>query len=112
MPREARRRSISGIYHIMLRGADGRNIFGDDRDRERFYTPLWGRWRGEDQTVAYWATPLVGTKSGYETGWWFLPFGNNQTTERASGPPSGTNGLYGRSALSKSAFASFTWPGL
>ena len=40
MPREARRRSASGIYHIMLRGADGRNIFGDDRDRERFCTCL------------------------------------------------------------------------
>ncbi|MFP4698631.1 MAG: hypothetical protein ACLFMO_07985 [Eubacteriales bacterium] len=36
MPREARKRSSTGIYHIMLRGIDKRNIFLDDQDREKF----------------------------------------------------------------------------
>ena len=44
------------------------------RDRERFYTPLWGRWREGDDSVTYWLTPLVGTENGDTTGSWFFPF--------------------------------------
>lgn len=36
MARQARERSSTGIYHIMLRGIDKRNIFLDNEDREKF----------------------------------------------------------------------------
>ena len=36
MPRTARQKSESGIYHIMLRGADRRIIFSDDEDCTKF----------------------------------------------------------------------------
>jgi len=40
MPRQARKKSATGIYHIMLRGIDGRNIFLDDEDRSKFIEKL------------------------------------------------------------------------
>ncbi|GKX29802.1 hypothetical protein SH1V18_22820 [Vallitalea longa] len=40
MARKKRERSKSGIYHIMLRGIDKRNIFMDDEDRDRFLQTL------------------------------------------------------------------------
>ena len=40
MPREARKKSASGIYHVMLRGADRRVLFYDDEDNERFLDTL------------------------------------------------------------------------
>ena len=36
MARQARKRSSTGIYHVMLRGIDKRDIFLDDEDRKRF----------------------------------------------------------------------------
>jgi putative transposase len=36
MPRYAREKSKSGIYHIMLRGINRQDIFEDDEDRQRF----------------------------------------------------------------------------
>lgn len=36
MPREARRKSDSGVYHVMLRGANRQEIFHDDEDRMKF----------------------------------------------------------------------------
>ena len=36
MPREARKKSKSGIYHIMIRGINRQEIFEDDEDREKF----------------------------------------------------------------------------
>ena len=36
MVRHARKKSSTGIYHVMLRGIDKRDIFLDDEDRERF----------------------------------------------------------------------------
>jgi REP element-mobilizing transposase RayT len=36
MAREGREKSGTGIYHIMLRGIDKRNIFFDDEDRTKF----------------------------------------------------------------------------
>lgn len=33
MPRGAREKSSTGIYHIMLRGIDKRDVFLDDEDR-------------------------------------------------------------------------------
>ena len=36
MPREARKISCSGFYHIMIRGVNKEIIFKDDRDRETF----------------------------------------------------------------------------
>lgn len=35
MPRQARKRSQSGIYHLMLRGINKQNIFEDDEDRQK-----------------------------------------------------------------------------
>ena len=40
MPREARKISKSGIYHIMLRGINKQQIFNDDEDKERFIKTL------------------------------------------------------------------------
>lgn len=36
MPRVARKKSISGIHHIMVRGINQQNIFHDDEDRKKF----------------------------------------------------------------------------
>ena len=36
MPRSTRELSSTGVYHIMMRGNEKRNIFIDDKDRERF----------------------------------------------------------------------------
>ena len=36
MPRQARRKSESGIYHIMLRGINQQQIFEDGEDYEKF----------------------------------------------------------------------------
>ena len=35
LPRNAREKSKSGIYHIMLRGINGQQIFEDDKDYEK-----------------------------------------------------------------------------
>lgn len=32
MPRQAREKSNGGIYHIMLRGINGQDIFNDEED--------------------------------------------------------------------------------
>ena len=36
MPRQARKKSQTGIYHIMLRGINGQQIFADSEDYEKF----------------------------------------------------------------------------
>ena len=36
MPRQARKKSESGIYHIMLRGINQQQIFEDSEDFEKF----------------------------------------------------------------------------
>lgn len=40
MPRQARQKSESGIYHIILRGINKQMLFADDEDRERFISCL------------------------------------------------------------------------
>ncbi|MDQ0215903.1 REP element-mobilizing transposase RayT [Oikeobacillus pervagus] len=40
MPRKARRKSRSGIYHIMLRGINKQTIFEEDEDKRRFLETL------------------------------------------------------------------------
>lgn len=40
MARQARKKSESGIYHIMLRGINRQQIFEDEEDRERFLETL------------------------------------------------------------------------
>ncbi|SCZ05962.1 REP-associated tyrosine transposase [Alkaliphilus peptidifermentans] len=40
MPRQAREKSESGIYHIMLRGTNRQEIFHDDEDCQRFIETL------------------------------------------------------------------------
>lgn len=43
MPRQSRQRSFSGIYHIMMRGNEKRNIFLDDEDRYKFIDILYNK---------------------------------------------------------------------
>ena len=40
MPRRARNKSASGIYHIMLQGINRQSIFEDDEDKEKFLQTL------------------------------------------------------------------------
>ena len=40
MPRTARKKSESGIYHIMLRTINRQDLFEDNEDRERFIETL------------------------------------------------------------------------
>ncbi|NLT47417.1 MAG: transposase [Clostridiales bacterium] len=40
MPRQARRKSSTGIYHVMLRGVDKRAIFLDEQDNKKFIQHL------------------------------------------------------------------------
>lgn len=40
MPRKAREKSRTGIYHIMLRGVNRQTIFEDEEDKERFLKTL------------------------------------------------------------------------
>ncbi len=40
MPRQARKRSTSGIYHIMMRGINRQSIFGDQDDYTKFLQTL------------------------------------------------------------------------
>lgn len=40
MPRTARKKSKSGIYHIVLRGINRQTIFEDDEDAEKFLQTL------------------------------------------------------------------------
>ena len=40
MPKQARRKSESGIYHIMLRGINQQQIFEDEEDGFRFLETL------------------------------------------------------------------------
>ena len=36
MPRQARKKSESGIYHVMLRGINRQQIFEDEEDFQKF----------------------------------------------------------------------------
>jgi hypothetical protein len=40
MPRRAREKSASGIYHVMLRGINQQQIFEDNEDNEKFLEAL------------------------------------------------------------------------
>ena len=40
MPRSARKKSRSGVYHIMLRGVNRQTIFEDDEDKSKFLETL------------------------------------------------------------------------
>lgn len=40
MPRQARERSSSGIYHIMIRGINKQDIFMDDEDKKKFVVTI------------------------------------------------------------------------
>ena len=40
MPRQARRKSKTGIYHVIMRGINRQSIFEDDEDYERFIETL------------------------------------------------------------------------
>lgn len=54
LPRNAREKSSTGIYHIMLRGIDKRNLFFDDEDRARFIENLIkAREKGKYENLGY-----------------------------------------------------------
>ena len=46
MPRKAREKSESGIYHIMMRGINRQSIFEDEEDYEKFIETL-GRYKDQ-----------------------------------------------------------------
>jgi len=52
MPRAAREKSSTGIYHIMIRGINRQNIFEDDEDRERFVDTI-ARYKKETDFKLY-----------------------------------------------------------
>ena len=43
MPRQARKKSESGIYHVMLRGINRQQIFEDEEDFQKFIRTIRGR---------------------------------------------------------------------
>lgn len=54
MPRAARKRSSTGIYHIMLRGLDRRNIFLDEEDKIKFIEKIiLAKERGKFELYGY-----------------------------------------------------------
>ncbi len=54
MARQARVKSTTGIYHVLLKGLDGRNLFWDDSDRSIFMEKLnKARETGGFQLYAY-----------------------------------------------------------
>ena len=52
MPRTARRKSETNIYHIMIRGINRQNIFVDDEDNEKFINTL-AKYRREVEYELY-----------------------------------------------------------
>lgn len=54
MPRKARERSASGVYHIMMRGINRQQIFLDNDDRDRFlFTIKQFKVQGRFEIYAY-----------------------------------------------------------
>lgn len=54
MARQAREKSMTGIYHVMLKGIDSRNIFMDDEDKMYFMEKLnRAKEMGEFKLYAY-----------------------------------------------------------
>jgi putative transposase len=51
MARQRRKQSSTGIYHVMLRGIDGRNIFLDDQDCEIFLSYVSKAKEKSDYTI-------------------------------------------------------------
>jgi len=45
MARQRRTISDTGIYHIMLRGNEGKNIFADREDKQRFLDDVMIKWQ-------------------------------------------------------------------
>lgn len=52
MPRQARKKSKSGIYHVVLRGINKQIIFEDDEDRRRFIETI-GRFKNPNRYEVY-----------------------------------------------------------
>lgn len=52
MPRSARKRSESGIFHVMLRGINKQTIFEDDEDRDRLIETI-GRYKAISKYEVY-----------------------------------------------------------
>ena len=52
MPREARKKSETGIYHVMFRGINRQTIFQDKEDYQRFYDTL-KRFQSQSEYIIY-----------------------------------------------------------
>jgi len=52
LPRKPREKSESGIYHVILRGANRQEIFHEDADSRRFLETL-GKYAGQSETKVY-----------------------------------------------------------
>jgi len=57
MPRKPRQLSNSGIYHVMIRGNEKRNIFQDDEDRNKFLYIL--KMKNEETSFSIYAYCLM-----------------------------------------------------
>ena len=56
MPRQARLDAPGTLHHVMIRGIEGVNIFGDDKDREHFLSRVGEIERATGtQILAAWA---------------------------------------------------------
>ena len=54
MPRQCRKKSETGLYHVMLKGIDDRSIFIDEGDRKKFISQLLqAREKGGFSLLAY-----------------------------------------------------------
>ena len=54
MPRYPRKRSLTGVYHVMLKGIDGRDIFLDEEDKLKFIqNTIKARKKGIFELYAY-----------------------------------------------------------
>lgn len=51
MPRVARKRSQSGVYHIMFRGNELKDVFIDDEDRSKFLNTLFEKSENENFSI-------------------------------------------------------------
>ena len=55
MPRQARLDAPGTLHHVMIRGIEGANIFGDDKDREHFLSRVGEIGKATETRILAWA---------------------------------------------------------
>lgn len=62
MPRQARSKSTTGIYHVMLRGNERKPVFLDEEDKRKFIDILLQKKKGKRAScmrIALWTTMCI-----------------------------------------------------